>query len=224
MARERDTTEREFKMLKEIHGGMTIEQAAERLGVSTTTVDNWRDDLREGVEFLDSYIKVDFGRRNRMDTTVHPIFLPANSSEVYALLMILQEYAKDHPREPRGMMAEKLAGKVHHQLTLYARDLVDKNLVESGVGVPDDVCPNFEKDNHGGCEPIYLTMLEKSVARVSIVYDVGDGESACVRGKLSCRCPVQPGCVRVEPLGAADESEDLEIEYDKIVFVELLGK
>ena len=221
MSVRRDTTEHELNMLREIHGGGTIEQVASRMEVSTTTVDNWRKDLKEGVEFLDSFVKVDFGSRGRMDTTVHPIFLPANSSEVYTLLMVLQEYARDHRDEPKGEIAADVAGKIYHQLTPYARGLVDGNLDRSGLGRPYPVRPDFKKDNEGGREPCYLTMLEKSGARVSVAYDAGEGHAQSVRGRLSCR-PSEPGCVRVEPLDVGSGANDLQIEYDKILFVERL--
>lgn len=222
MAQERDTTERELNMLKAIHGGATIEEVAERSGVSTTTVENWRKDLKKGIDFLDSHLKVDFRRGGKMDTTVHPIFLPANLSEVYTLLVILHEYSESHQSEPKAIIADEIVGKVHYQLTPYARRLVDRALKESGLTETYDVKPDFQKDDKGGREPTYLVMLEKSGAEVRIVYVNEQGDRDSVRGKLSCKCPSAPGRVRVEPFSAPNGESDLEIEYDKILFVERL--
>ena len=221
MAVKRDSNERKLEMLKAIHGGKTIEELALEFDVSTTTIDNWRSELKDGLEVFDSTVTVDFGRRGKMDTTVHPIFLPANSSEIYTLLTVLMEYSRERGQDPKGIIARELAGKIHHQLTDYAKGLVDPNLKASGLGVPKDEKPDFKRDDKGGKDPFYLVMLEKSGAEIEVTFDAGRNQTKTAIGRISYR-PAPAGCIRLDPTEASETEKPVIIQRDKILEVTVL--
>ena len=208
--------ERMLEMLKAIHGGKTIEQLAEEFDVSTTTIDNWRVKLRDGISFLGARIKVDFGRGGRMDTTVHPLFLPANSSEVFALLVILLRYAR-HPDDiVFGMVAEDLAGQIYYQLSDYARALIGPALTASGLRAPYAVQPVFLRDDQGGRDPMYLITLQKRDAHIEVVFDSMSGRKK-IRGRFSHKPARRPNEARECIVVKKDEGGEEYIEFDKIL-------
>src|SRR5699024_9995148 len=82
-----DTYERRLKMLKFLHDDpKTHEEIAAHFGVSRETVHNDLQLLQSGeYYFLDYEMKIELDQRqNTYDSTIHPIFLPLNLSEVHA--------------------------------------------------------------------------------------------------------------------------------------------
>lgn len=182
MPSNRDKRVGSIEYLKVVQPGLTNDRAGADLGVSRQQVGEYRKLLKDGFEFLGSRIKVEVGRNGKMKTTVHPLFLLANSSEAFALLRILLEYRDDHPDEYLGYVADELAGKIHFQLTPYGRGLVDRNLLRCGWRRVNDVEPEFIADDRGPRDPYYLTALEKRAARV-VVYC--RGENSEVNGRVT---------------------------------------
>ena len=189
--------------------------------VSVNALDRYRNALKDGVEFLGTRTVVDddnLRRGGRMATTVHPLFLPANSVEVLTLLLALQEYAAAHGREPKAEIASNLAGEIHSQLTGHAKGLVDPALRGSGCRVPRDMGTEFVRDDRGARCPYYIATLEKATAHVQVSYTRGDGSSGIACGRVELVGP-EPGCVGIR-LGDGDV---ISIPYDKINDVQTIS-
>ena len=174
-----DKKEKELMMIKDLHEPRSILAFQKETGLARGTIEKWRDSFKDGYEFAGMRIKTDFEYGGTMQTTVHPILLPLNLAEVFALLTALTTYAEDHLGNPNAPVAQYLAGMVHGQLTDYAKSKVDPPLegMEKLRWIRD-VDNEFIKDNdrksHRG-SAAYGATLMKSGARVVVTYDV-DGE------------------------------------------------
>jgi hypothetical protein len=117
--------ERQMFIVKEFHEeDRTIEFLEDKLWVSDTTIEKDLNKLRseEGVSFLGQKISIRGVRRHHgtaeFDSTVHPIFLALNITQVIALLRGLQYMSKN---ELYREYVLKLSGNIWNQLSDYAK-------------------------------------------------------------------------------------------------------
>jgi len=129
---EEDKRERQITLLKELHGEpKTIAMLTEEFAISDRTLRNDLNELENGIEFLGQAIKptIQRGGRNGQvsySSTVHPIFLPLNMTEVYALTVGLKKVAKGTPYE--GILGD-MADWIYSQLSDYGQNLIQKSLL-----------------------------------------------------------------------------------------------
>ncbi|WP_322354105.1 hypothetical protein [Paratractidigestivibacter sp.] len=189
MPNERDIRMRTIEYLKVIQPGLGNVDAATALGVGRGQVSEYRNLLADGFDFLGTRIHVDVGHNGKTVTTVHPLFLAANSAEVSVLLRVLLEYCEEHPDEYMSEVAEDLVEKIHTQLTKHGRELVDPYLARCGFGQIEDTELAFTTDDGGPCDPYCLTTFEKSREEIRVIrFGNLEGEIGRVTSARELRC------------------------------------
>jgi len=127
---------RRVKILKYLQGEKKhIDDVAQhfRFGnadaVDTRTIRKDLEALRDGLEIFDTKIKISESRDGRAnlyyESTVHPIFLALNTSELFALLLLLEERTEDLAT---GQEYQAIFDKIYGQTTDYARSIIDTKL------------------------------------------------------------------------------------------------
>lgn len=159
-------------LLKEIHEGLTMEELAETLHMSTQGVYDRVNALKAGVRIAGASVQTDVHNGSRFESTVHPIVLPLNLSRVYLLLDLLvrESGGKQHSMNPREALSYELAEMIYSQLSDYAKDVLEPRLGELGVNLYDkrEVC---YWDDGASCD-LYLA-FEKSGRRVRVEHAKG---------------------------------------------------
>lgn len=113
--------ERQLEIAKYLHEPHTPTEIEEQFEIDERTRRKDLAALEDGIEVLGSTIKVEKTRENRRDcykTTVHPIFLPLNLTEVYALTAYLNQAIDD--RDPNKQIIRNLSNRIKSQLSDYA--------------------------------------------------------------------------------------------------------
>ena len=86
--------ERQLEIAKFLHKPRTATEIEKRFDITRETRKKDLQALDEGIEVLGEYIgleKIREGRKTYYKTSVHPVFLPLNLTEVYALTKYLPE-------------------------------------------------------------------------------------------------------------------------------------
>lgn len=158
--------------LKEIHEGVTKEELAEALHMSTQAVYDRANALKSGVRIAGASVQTDVQAGSRLESTVHPVVLPLNLSRVYLLLDLLvrESGGNRHSMNPREALSYELAEMVYSQLSDYAKEVLAPRLDELGVRLYDkrDVC---YWDDRASCD-LYLA-FEKSGGCVRVEHAKG---------------------------------------------------
>ncbi len=121
--------ERRIELLKLLQGKeMRTGELAEYFGVDERTIRDDVDALRVGMKVLGVNIKIDSkhegSQKHYYKSTVHPIFLALNASQLYLLLKLLENAML----QPRGEVYEHIFHQVYSQITDYAEELVADKL------------------------------------------------------------------------------------------------
>ncbi len=143
--------ERRLEIAKYLHELHTSSEIMERFDISEETVKKDLKALREGLEVFGTTIELDEqkkGRKKYYKTTMHPIFLPLNLTEVYAMTAYLEQHISMH--DPNTMVIQSVIERIKAQLSDYAWDKVyrenrpqnqenyyisDRELAESREGI-----------------------------------------------------------------------------------------
>lgn len=141
--------EADLIMLISSHEGMSQERLAhDILRCSKNAVGDRRARMRDGIRIGGMGIKAEFGYRGEFQSSVHPISLPLNLSEVYLLFDALAEYTSSRDlRDPHRVTAERIAGMIKSQLSGYAKDKLESRLREMGFGEIKEKEPMFSLDS-----------------------------------------------------------------------------
>lgn len=113
--------ERQLEIAKYLHEPHTPSEIEERFDIDERTRRKDLTALEDGIEVLGSMIRVEKTREHGKDyykSTVHPVFLPLNLTEVYALTVYLDRAIDD--RDPNKVIIQNLTNRVKSQLTDYA--------------------------------------------------------------------------------------------------------
>lgn len=113
--------ERQLEIAKNLHEPHTPSKIEERFDIDERTRRKDLTALEDGIEVLGSTIRVEKNREHGKDyykSTVHPIFLPLNLTEVYALTVYLDRAIDDG--DPNKVIIQNLTNRVKSQLTDYA--------------------------------------------------------------------------------------------------------
>ncbi len=116
---------RRLEIVKLLQGKeMRTSEIADHFGVDERTIRMDINELRKGFDFFGTKIKIeskhyDGNPRQYYKSTVHPIILALNSSELFALLKLLENAMT----EPAGEVYKQIFNSVYSQITDYAEKL-----------------------------------------------------------------------------------------------------
>lgn len=125
-----DPLERKLEILKMLQGKeMRIGEIAEHFDVDDRTIRADVDKLRNGTDILGIKVKIESkhkgNQKHYYTSNVHPIMLALNSSELYALLKLLEGAMM----QSRGEVFRHIFDEVYSQITDYAEALITDKLV-----------------------------------------------------------------------------------------------
>lgn len=168
--------ERMIEMLKFLQEGKkTREDIAEHLCQSTKTISADLKKLQDGYSLLGHHVQIEIKRsENTYESTIHPVILPLNLSEVYALTVGLK-MLKDN--KLFGTTYDYLADYIYDQLSEYGKKRISKKALEEKVEFREgrDRKYRFESDLlKEGRELMFLYPL-KSEPRRKIEFASEDG-------------------------------------------------
>ncbi|MGI6257030.1 MAG: hypothetical protein ACOYJU_03080 [Anaerovoracaceae bacterium] len=132
---------RQLEIAKYLHEPHSVREIAQHFGVSLDTI---RDDLlalMDGIRIMGSTIRINEERESGQRfyrSTMHPVFLPLNLSEVILMTAHLLEDTKDSPFEE---VYRRMAGRIYGQLSPYGKSMVEERIS------PEDVALLREEDN-----------------------------------------------------------------------------
>lgn len=139
------------RLLKRLQGGSEPVRAdqhhraelAEEFGISLNALNDYLDELRDGTSILGSRVKIDLRRgQNNYDSTIHPVFLALNLSEVHFLTVILKGLTKDSRLQKT---AGELIADIYRQLSPYAWRKIDANAEREGITLFENNLESYEQ-------------------------------------------------------------------------------
>lgn len=113
--------ERQLEIAKFLHKKRSVKEISDHFCIAERTV---RDDLQrleEGITVFDTTIQITkekVGRNYYYRTTLHPVFLPLNLTEVYALTVYLNKAIDGH--NPNKDIINSISARIKGQLSDYA--------------------------------------------------------------------------------------------------------
>lgn len=113
--------ERQLEIAKFLHTPKSPREIQERFDVNEATMRKDLRELEEGITVLGSTIKIEKkkqGRKYFYHTTLHPVFLPLNLTETYALTVYLERVIKD--TDANSHIIRDISDRVKAQLSDYA--------------------------------------------------------------------------------------------------------
>jgi len=111
------------------------EEIAEHFNMSSNAINAHLSELQNGCDILGSNVKIDPSRgTNEYDSTIHPVFLALNLSEIFTLTVALKNCTK---KSVFADTANDIADDVYRQLTDYGKGIIDKRAKEAGVRFED---------------------------------------------------------------------------------------
>lgn len=114
--------ERQLEIAKFLHEPHTNEEIMRRFNIGDART--LRDDLealRDGIEVMGTTVQITEekkGRKKYYKSTLHPIFLPLNLTEAYALTVYMPRVMDS--RNPNAHIIRNISGRVKAQLSDYA--------------------------------------------------------------------------------------------------------
>ena len=217
---------RQLEIMKYLHEGpKTREQIACHFSISIETLSGDLIELQKGITFLGYEMKIDLERgTNTYDSTIHPVFLPLNLSEVYALTVGLKKVGKEGPfRDIYGYIADN----IYAQLSDYGQDRISRKGKEVGITFQPPLEKKYrsERDllkNHlSGPRTRMLAYYLKSGAKCKVDYDTAD-EIISTTGWVGY-AHTKVGHDHMKKIEIRDENEEkVTIEINKIVSIELI--
>jgi len=113
--------ERQLEIAKFLHTPKSPREIQERFDINEATVRKDLRELEEGITVLGSTVKIEKkkqGRKYFYHTTLHPVFLPLNLTEVYALTVYLKRVIKANDVNSQVIM--DISNRIKSQLSDYA--------------------------------------------------------------------------------------------------------
>ena len=113
--------ERQLEIAKYLHEPKTAQEIQNRFSIDARTLRNDLQELEEGITVLGSTIQIskEKSRGNyQYKTTLHPVFLPLNLTEVYALTVYLNRAIDSH--DPNAEIIRNISDRIKSQLSDYA--------------------------------------------------------------------------------------------------------
>lgn len=147
-------------------------------------------ELQDGYRLADMSIQISPERGGKLQSTVHPILLPLNLSEVFVLLSALREQTRGLNREgPHWAILHDLAEKVYFQLTDYARNRIKDRLFDCDFQLTGDTPPIYvgdqrTHDRHAIGNSMSWAFFEKAHKLVEVVCVDGAGNESTFVGYI----------------------------------------
>ena len=113
--------ERQLEIAKFLHRERTTSEIQERFDIDGRTVRSDLQELEEGISVMGATIQIQKEKRGRKyyyRTTLHPVFLPLNLTEVYALTVYLDRVIKEN--DPNARIIRNISDRIKAQLSPYA--------------------------------------------------------------------------------------------------------
>lgn len=140
--------ERLVDLLKTLHEGKTKQELMSYYCISRRPLEKDIDELVMGTKILGQKVQIrDIQREKRRITyqsTIHPVFLPLNLTEVYYLIIGLKSLSRDE-ESLMSRTFDHLANRIYCQLSGYARGKIDKKGRKLGIEFPSE--DEFERYN-----------------------------------------------------------------------------
>ncbi len=118
--------ERQLEIAKFLHKKRSVKEISEKFCIAERTVRDDLQKLEEGITVFDTTIQITKEKiktKYYYKTTLHPIFLPLNLTEVYALTIYLNKAIDDH--NPNKDVISDILARIKGQLSEYAvKDLI----------------------------------------------------------------------------------------------------
>lgn len=115
--------ERRLEIAKYLHEPHTSSEIGNRFNISKDIVKKDLQALREGIEVFGTTIELDEQRKGRKKyyrTTMHPVFLPLNLTEAYAMTVYLGKLLSRN--DPNTIVVQSVINRIKAQLSDYAWD------------------------------------------------------------------------------------------------------
>jgi hypothetical protein len=206
---------RNLEMLKFLHGrAASSAEIAEHFQVDARTIRRSIGELQQGVKLFSTKIKVTAetcpGRERplRYKSSVHPLFLALNLTEIFTLLQALQTAAQDAPYKDHVYQA--LFNDVAGQLSVYARDIIAK----AGLELPPLPGGSVYRDEEESVRCYFdyaLRYLLKSGKKITVTYHDESNQSCQANGYID---RITENILYLRP----DSGKMLSIDLTKAVF------
>lgn len=117
--------ERRIALLRFLQGkSKRTGEMAEHFQVDERTIRSDINALEGGWNFMNAIIQIESRhvgeQKHRYTSTVHPIFLALNASELFSLLKLLEQYKS----KENGFIYENIFHSIYSQITDYAEELI----------------------------------------------------------------------------------------------------
>lgn len=126
--------ERQLEIAKFLHKKRSTKEISDYFCISERTVRKDLQELEEGITVFDTTIQISkekIGREYYYITTLHPIFLPLNLTEVYALTVYLNKEINDS--NPNKTIVKNISSRIKGQLSEYAMERLFPDDIEDEV-------------------------------------------------------------------------------------------
>ena len=113
--------ERQLEIAKYLHTPHTAKEIEEKFDINKETRKNDIQALRAGIEILGATVKIEEERKGRKifyRTSMNPVFLPLNLTEVYALTVYMPQLLG--VEDPNDRIIDSLSKRIKAQLSDYA--------------------------------------------------------------------------------------------------------
>jgi len=132
--------ERLVDLLKTLNGGMTKKQLEEHYSISRKTLEKDIDKLVMGTRIFGQKVRIRDIEREKgkitYQSSIHPVFLPLNLTEVYYLTVFLRQLSNSKDTFMSSIFRD-LANRIYCQLSEYARHKIDKKGLQAGIEFPE---------------------------------------------------------------------------------------
>lgn len=222
-----EKSERMIEILKYLHEEpKTREQIAQHFGISERALSDDLSELQNGsYSFLGYNMKINLRRGdNTYDSTIHPVFLPLNLSEVYALTIGLKLTGKGTAFED---VFNYVSDCIYDQLSTYGQRRISEKAKATNVNFSDDhhKAYRYEEDilnaNLKQKRSQMFAYYLKSGALCEIEYDTAEGIRTVI-GRVDLAKDNQNGFfvnrIRVTNHGQMEA----EVDLDKVLTIKLV--
>lgn len=224
-----EKTERMIEILKYLHEGpKTREEISEHFGISDRALSDNLNELQSGdYSFLGYSMKINLKRgENTYDSTIHPVFLPLNLSEVYALTVGLKLTGRETVFKD---IYDYIADCIYDQLSSYGKRRISEKAKEIGVHFTDvhRKAYRFEEDilnsKLGKKRQQMFSYYLKSGEPCEIEYDTKEGIKTVV-GRVVLATDKGKGYLTNRILVINEGQEKIEIDINKVLSIKPVNR
>lgn len=209
--------ERQLDLLKAIHEPQTKNDLIHQYAISDKTLGQDLSDLEMGKSFLGQNIRIDRleGREIRYVSSVHPVFMAMNLSEIFSLTIGLIKLGENTSMKKTYT---HIANIIYNQLSPYAQKLIKARGEELGIHFIED-----KRYRDYRQEKLY----KESNKEDALLYAVKSGERCKVTYKEEDQLFERSGHIKwkgktvYELIESIDEQEGISLEQEQIIYIEI---